>query len=156
MASEAIHQDEITLMFGCCCANCGLYRGECVGVSSDTTLCCIEHMCCLRMGADLLCCSCGGHAKKYCQLGIGCCSIACVAPTAAVCQSQGQICCLVQSCSIPPDARMPTSFACLGIACLPRCGCCIRLAHHKPKGGPPAPDMIEQEAPESLEMTTER
>lgn len=132
---EPIKEEDITVLFGCCCCNLGLYRGPCVGCSSETQLCCIEHSCCLKPGADFLWCGCGGGDGKWIQIGLGCCAVSCGTPTTCV-KGQGQLCCLVDSCAFPPDDEVPATLACFGLACMPKCGCCVRLGG--PGGAPTA------------------
>ena len=130
------------------CCNLGCYAAcDALGISSETTCCCLEQLCCVKLGtAPILC---GRSEKECCRIGLGCCGVGLVRPTTCF-KAEGQICCIVQSCAFPPDEEIPATCAFLGLALCPYCGCCVRLnklKEHQKKsdsGGPPSPELQEE------------
>lgn len=134
----------------------------------------ITRSCCLKPGGDWLCC--GGSDNddgKFCQIGLGCCAIACIdahpafhivralgnagtgqKPSTCI-KIQAQLCCIVKSCALPPDPEIPATIACFGVACLPKCGFCIHLESAASKaGGPSAPeDACGKQLAASVQLT---
>eukprot|EP00632_Arachnochrysis_sp_CCMP2950_P013822 CAMPEP_0185690914 /NCGR_PEP_ID=MMETSP1164-20130828/1444_1 /TAXON_ID=1104430 /ORGANISM="Chrysoreinhardia sp, Strain CCMP2950" /LENGTH=161 /DNA_ID=CAMNT_0028357529 /DNA_START=62 /DNA_END=547 /DNA_ORIENTATION=- len=135
-AVDPIDEADIILVFGCCCCNQGFICEKCLGIACEQACCCIEHYCCLKPGARLMLCGCGGGDGKVCQLGLGCCAIGLVCPPQTIIKNQQQCLCLVGSCAIPPSNDIPATVACYGLSLYPKCGCCVRLKDQR--GAPPA------------------
>ena len=141
---EPVEEENVIVLFGACCCNLGLYVKNCFGIASESTVLCLDHSCCLKLGADPIWCALSGNDKQCCRIGLGCCGLGLVWPS-TICKNQGQVCCIVSSCAFPNDEEIPATCAVLGLACLPYCGCCIRLkqaraAAKRSAGGPPAPE----------------
>eukprot|EP00635_Sarcinochrysidales_sp_CCMP3193_P013073 CAMPEP_0118894052 /NCGR_PEP_ID=MMETSP1166-20130328/3002_1 /TAXON_ID=1104430 /ORGANISM="Chrysoreinhardia sp, Strain CCMP3193" /LENGTH=152 /DNA_ID=CAMNT_0006832929 /DNA_START=100 /DNA_END=558 /DNA_ORIENTATION=+ len=147
VAGEPIDEENVFILFGLCCCNLGFQCTDCLGVATENTLLCVDHMCCLKLGAEPIWCACSGNDRTCCRLGLGVCGVGLVRPTAC-CKGQGQICCLVQSCAFPTDREIPTTLAFMGLTCAPYCGCCPRLnavrQHQNTHGGgaPTAPESL--------------
>jgi len=124
---ESIKKDDLSVFAGCCCAYSLLYltMPDCLGCAYDRECLCIGEKGCLKPGAPLYWCS--GDEKTICQLGCGICAIFLKSPSTC-CKSDGQCCCCVGKCSMPPEADVPCIISYYFLTCYPKCGCCVKFS----------------------------
>ena len=126
MSAGAVDEQELILLFGCCCCGTYLYCDDCLGCSGKETYCCLETAFCCKVGTSCLACGCCHREDKILAIGCGFCEIACIRPTTC-CKDQSQMCCLANQSAFPCDDDQPVVCAAYGLACIPGCGCCQTL-----------------------------
>ena len=97
---DGLDTTNLKLTAAFCCYNAYIYCGKgCCGASSKSVCLCCEN-------------------KSSCKM------VECT----TCCKSKGQTFCLVSSGAFPSDAEVPCQLALFGLACYPKCGCCLTQA----------------------------
>jgi hypothetical protein len=126
MADANVNERKLTLVNAVACVGCYLYFEDCIGCSAKAEVCCLKNAWCCKLNTPLLSTSCCTEENAACSLGCGFCELACINATTCI-KFQTQLCCIVVQGAIPCDAEMPIACAVMGLACLPGCGCCLKM-----------------------------
>eukprot|EP01035_Chromulina_nebulosa_P022173 gene22173-28709_t len=128
---ESIQRENLTVFGGLCCSYslCYFDTPGCIGCAYEEECLCLGSKGCCKVGASPYWCT-PTDEKACCQLGLGICALFLKTPT-TLCKDEEQCCCLVGSCSFPPDKDMPCIVGSYGLTCYPKCGCCLKLSDVK-------------------------
>ena len=155
---DNVDEDATVLLFGCGCCNAALSECGCNCSGENECVCLQAQYCCNMEGHGYRCvfprslvlaCGCieaccppqaEQDSNTICQLGLHCIALGLKCPT-TVCKAQSQVCCVVVSGALPPDAEIVPTAAVLGVQCYPAYGCCKTIGALRRGGAPPSQQM---------------